>query len=129
MTILYVDDDADDRMLLADALQIAAPHYIIETAKDGYQAIDFLDHRREKLPCLVILDLNMPGMDGKELIRKLKKDHELQSVPLVAFTTSADPSDRKLCAELGVDMITKPITFSDLARTVGQLLSYCDARA
>ena len=123
--VLYVDDDADDRMLFVDALQHAAPGYIVETANDGYQAMDFLNRRRTSLPCLVILDLNMPVMNGKELMHKLKNDEEFRLIPMVVFTTSSNPDDRRKCAQYGVDMLTKPINYSDLTRIVKQLLSYC----
>jgi CheY-like chemotaxis protein len=77
-----MDDDAEDRILPAEAWRSACPGYTVETASNGYQAIHYL---RSDLLCLVILDLNMPG----------------------------------------VDMITKPISFSLLKQTVSQLLSYC----
>lgn len=126
--VLYVDDDADDRMLLTDVFQQTAPGYRIDTAIDGFAALDYLRNKPE-LPGLVIMDLNMPGLNGKEVIRELKNDPRLQHVPIVAFTTSANPSDRMECARFGVDMVTKPITFDDLTRTVNILLGYCKKTA
>lgn len=123
--VLYVDDDPDDRMLLTDVLQSLTADYTVETADSAYQAIDFLRQHLDHLPCLVILDLNMPGMNGKELLRVLKNDPVLSSVPVVAFTTSSNPDDRQMCATYGVEMFTKPLSFSELTRTVQQLLSYC----
>jgi CheY-like chemotaxis protein len=125
--VLYVDDDADDRLLLADALQLEAPEYQIKTAQNGNDALALLRSGADGLPCLVIIDLNMPGMNGKELIRHIKEDNDLQSLPLVAFTTSANPMDRQACDRWGVDMITKPLTFSNLKETVGILLQYCNS--
>jgi CheY-like chemotaxis protein len=124
--VLYVDDDADDRLLLADALQLEAPDYQIQTAENGNEALVHLRSCADSLPCLVIIDLNMPGMNGKELIRHIKEDHLLQTLPVVAFTTSANPLDRQACDRWGVDMITKPLTFSNLKETVGILLQYCN---
>jgi CheY-like chemotaxis protein len=123
--VLYVDDDPDDRMLLTDVLGSLTPAYTVETVDSAYQAIDFLHQHLNNLPCLVILDLNMPGMNGKELLRILKNDPVLSLVPVVAFTTSSNPDDRQMCAAYGVEMFTKPLSFSELTRTVQQLLSYC----
>ena len=125
--ILYVDDDADDRMLLTDAISVTFPKYETIGASDGVEALQYLDkHRQSQLPCLVILDLNMPGMNGKEVLREVKKNEELNKIPVVIFTTSSNPSDKKEFADMGVDMITKPATFSELTALIKKLLSYCN---
>jgi CheY-like chemotaxis protein len=123
--VLYVDDDPEDRMLLADALQIVDPRYRLVTANDAVQAFRFLNHCRSSPPCLIILDLNLPGMDGIGIIGKLRQDTISASIPIVVFTTSASPADQNACARYAVDMITKPISFSVLTDTVKKLLSYC----
>jgi len=125
--ILYVDDDADDRMLLTDAINITFPIYEAIGVSDGIEALQYLNkHRSSQLPCLVILDLNMPGMNGKEVLREMKKNEELLKIPVVIFTTSSNPSDKKEFADMGVDMITKPATFSELTAMIKKLLGYCN---
>jgi CheY-like chemotaxis protein len=84
-----------------------------------------LNHCRSSLPGLIILDLNLPGMDGIGIIDKLQQDKVFGSIPIVVFTTSASPTDQNTCARYRVDMITKPISFSVLTDTVKKLLSYC----
>jgi CheY-like chemotaxis protein len=123
--LLYVDDDPEDRMLLADALQIVDPRYELVAVNDAAQAFHFLNHSRSPPPCLIILDLNLPGMDGIGIISKLRQDKISASIPIVVFTTSASPADQNACARHTVDMITKPISFSVLTETVKKLLSYC----
>ena len=123
--VLYADDDADDRMLLSQTFQIVAPDVVLEEVPDGSQVLNFLKARKQELPCLVILDLNMPGMNGKEVMRLLKSDDDYQSLSIVVFTTSANPADRDECARYGVDMITKPIDLNDFERTANHLLTYC----
>jgi CheY-like chemotaxis protein len=123
--IVYVDDDEEDRSLLSDAISMAAPEYDITTIEDGYTALEFLHASKDDLPCLVIVDLNMPGMNGKELIASIRKNEAFDSLPIVAFTTSSSYLDKTECARYGVDMITKPITFTELKETVKQLTSYC----
>ncbi len=124
--ILYADDDADDRMLLSSTFQTVAPNVKFEMVPDGFKALDFLEQRKEKLPCLVILDLNMPGMSGKEVLQRLKATTEFNAMPIVVFTTSANPADKAECARYGVDMITKPVDIDELTRTAHELLSYCN---
>lgn len=123
--IIYVDDDEEDRSLLSDAISMAAPEYDITALEDGYTALDFLHASKNDLPCLVIVDLNMPGMNGKELIASIRKNEVFDSLPIVAFTTSSSSLDKTECARYGVDMITKPITFTELKETVKQLTCYC----
>lgn len=123
--VLYVDDDAEDRMLMTEALQIVDPRYKLITVHDGPQALHFLNNRKRDPPCLLILDLNLPGMDGIGLIDKIRQDKVLGTIPVVVFTTSSSSTDQNACASFGVDMITKPISFSDLTRIVKKLLSYC----
>jgi CheY-like chemotaxis protein len=123
--VLYVDDDAEDRMLMGDAIQMVDPRYQLVGVNDGNQAFRYLNHCRSSLPGLIILDLNLPGMDGIGIIDKLQQDKVFGSIPIVVFTTSASPTDQNTCARYRVDMITKPISFSVLTDTVKKLLSYC----
>lgn len=123
--VLYADDDADDRMLLTDTFQQVAPDFILETVPDGSAAMDYLQSTGNKQPCLLILDLNMPGMNGWEVMKKLKTDRNFQSLPIVVFTTSSNPADRQECARYGIEMITKPIDTVEFEQTASRLLSYC----
>lgn len=123
--VLYVDDDAEDRMLMADAIQMVEPRYQLVAVNDGDHAFGFLNSCRSSLPCLIILDLNIPGMNGIGIIDKLQQDKIFGSIPIVVFTTSASPTDQHICARYRVDMITKPISFSVLTETVKKILSYC----
>jgi CheY-like chemotaxis protein len=123
--VLYVDDDAEDRMLMGDAIQMVDPRYQLVGVNDGNQAFRYLNHCRSSLPGLIILDLNLPGMDGIGIIDKLQQDKVFGSIPIVVFTTSASPTDQNTCARYRVDMITKPISFLFLTYTIKKLLSYC----
>lgn len=122
--VLYADDDPDDRLLLTDSLKAIAPQFQVETVPDGFSALYFLQNRQE-LPCLVILDLNMPGMSGKELMKSLKSEKRFEALPIVVFTTSSHPADKQDCANYGVEMITKPIDLKEFERTANVLLTYC----
>lgn len=126
--VLYVDDDADDRMLLSDAFRVASPTYQTIEVGSGPEALKYLTEESQ-LPCLVILDLNMPGMSGKELLYEMRKNEKLRQLPVVVFTTSSNPSDQKEFAAMGIDMITKPASFAELTKMVKTLTNYCGPRS
>lgn len=123
--LLYADDDADDRMLLVETFYSIAPEVEVKTVSDGYATLEFLQTQTPPLPRLLILDLNMPGMNGKEVIEHLRADEFLNKIPIVVFTTSASASDREACARYGVDLITKPLDLRDLELAASRLLKYC----
>jgi CheY-like chemotaxis protein len=125
--ILWADDDIDDLMLMRHVLQDLGNAYNITEVHNGQEALDYLVVAKEKrsLPCLIILDMNMPVLDGKETLARLKKDEELQKIPVVFFTTSNSMMDKLYCKHNGVEMITKPPQYSNLKEAVEKLLRYC----
>lgn len=126
-TILVVDDDADDRELLWEIAKQMNPAVNIEFAANGLQAIEYLNDGKEKeqLPCLIILDLNMPFLDGKETYKRIKQDEKLETVPVIIYTSSHNPSDKLLFSTLGVEFISKPDDFSFMNKIVGHMLGVC----
>ena len=123
--VVYADDDADDRLLLADAFQQVSTDHSVELLTDGFAVLDFLQQKTPPMPCLLILDLNMPGLSGKEVMEKLKTDPRYHKLPMVVFTTSSSPTDREACSMFGVDMITKPSDLREFEQTALRLLNYC----
>lgn len=123
--VLYVDDDEDDRMLLEDTFHMVAPDYKVESVQSGLEALEYLKQKNDQLPCLLIVDLNMPVMTGKEVIQQLKSDKQYENLQIVAFTTSSDPNDKADCAKYGVDMITKPLNLREFEKAAGRLAEYC----
>jgi CheY-like chemotaxis protein len=123
--VLYADDDQDDHMLLEDSFRTVAPEVELKSVADGHKALDYLKACKEALPCLLILDVNMPGLSGKEVLKRIKIERQYDSLPIVMFTTSANPGDRDELARYGVDMITKPTNLAEFEQTVQQLLAYC----
>jgi DNA-binding response OmpR family regulator len=126
--ILCVDDDIDDRLIISEAIKDADPTMAVLEAKNGIEAQDFLQKAKTtgKLPCLVILDINMPLMDGKEMLKEIKKDDILKSLPIVFFSTSSNPNDRFFSSEYGVDFVTKPANFSSMVTAVKAMLARCN---
>lgn len=128
-TIVCVDDDQDDLMMLRQAIEdIGTDHQIVE-AFDGVHALELLRQMKERseLPCLIVLDINMPRLDGKQTLINIKKDQELSSIPVVLFSTSNSPMDKTFCKAKNVELHTKPFDFKSLYSTANKLLSYCIA--
>lgn len=123
--VIYADDDADDRLLLADAFEQVTSDHSLELLNDGTAVIEFLEEKTPPMPCLVILDLNMPGLSGTEVMERLKTDPRYEDLRMVVFTTSSSVVDRELCSMHGVDMITKPGDLKEFEAAALQLLNYC----
>jgi CheY-like chemotaxis protein len=115
--ILIVEDDADIREDLAELLRDQG--YRVTTARNGAEALDHL--RAELMPCLILLDLMMPVMDGWEFRRRMLADARLANVPIVLLTGAADPEDHALSLNVD-DVMTKPIRLERLYATVDR---YC----
>jgi len=133
ISILVADDDYDDRSLFEDAAEESS-HLIkrIEFAVDGVDLLDRLKYRGSyaemtdiPLPDIVMLDLNMPRMDGKEVLKEMEKDISLKSIPVVIMSTSSCESDISDTYENGArSYITKPLTFEELVEKVREIAVY-----
>lgn len=113
VTILLVEDSPTDAELARRALTRARPGVRIVDAKDGYEALAYLrkdaGHEGASDPDLILLDLNMPRMDGRELLRVVKSDARLKRIPVVVLTTSAESGDvQSVYAAGGNAYVVKP---------------------
>ncbi|HYG18212.1 MAG TPA: response regulator [Ohtaekwangia sp.] len=114
MTILYADDDIDDRDLVLEALREIDPSISCMTATNGREVLDMLE-KGSCLPDYILLDINMPGMNGKECLAALKRNERLKSIPVVIYSTTSDI--REIDEYLGLGALTfirKPHTFTAL---------------
>ncbi len=127
-TILWADDDADDLQMMRDILVRNNKKYTIEEVENGREAMDYLQQAdvAGNLPCLIILDINMPVLDGKETLSLIKRSERYKHIPIVVFTTSASELDRMFCQRHNTTMITKPPNYSNLEATVMHLLEFCN---
>ena len=131
ITILMADDDADDQMLAKEALAEARLANELCFVQDGEELLDYL-HNRGKYaeqppprPGLILLDLNMPKMDGRQALKEIKEDADLRRIPIVVLTTSAAEEDILRTYNLGVNSyITKPVTFEGLVEVMKSLSRY-----
>jgi CheY-like chemotaxis protein len=115
-SVLIVDDDEDDRQSIRDAFldNKHEQHYIF--LKNGEQLIDHLHADPGKAErFLILLDLNMPGMDGKDVLKEIKANDNFRPIPVIILTTSASEKDRQLSYELGANcFVTKPNSYKEL---------------
>ena len=133
ITILICDDDEDDRMLTQQALDDAHISNAIKFVEDGEELLDYL-YQRGKFggeiglaprPGLILLDLNMPKLDGREALRVIKDDPTLSDIPVVVLSTSRLDEDIARSYQLGVNsFITKPVSFSGLVEAMNVLGRY-----
>jgi CheY-like chemotaxis protein len=124
--ILWADDDPDDLMLMRQVLQESEQDFDIIEVPNGREALNYLDKASDKsLPCLIILDMNMPVLNGRETLAIIKSEKEYKNIPTVVFTTSSSELDKMFCKRYNVEMITKPPSFKNLNAAVHRLLSFC----
>lgn len=125
--ILCADDDEDDRDLIDKAIKNIASEYEVVQANNGIDALSKLEQLKslDRLPCLIILDMNMPGMDGKETLAELKKDKHFKEIPTVIFTTSEAEIYQDIALQYQIEVVTKPTRFQGIVTQVKRLLSYC----
>jgi CheY-like chemotaxis protein len=130
--ILMAEDDPDDQMITRKALEqnrVANPLVIVN---DGEELLDYLYHRGKfseahafPAPCFILLDLNMPRMDGREALKIIKADEILRKIPVVVLTTSKAEEDIMKSYNTGANSyITKPVTFEGLVTVIKSLKSY-----
>lgn len=125
-TILWADDDYDDLQMMREILSKKKMDFNIVEVHNGKEAMDYLNNAEaSELPCLIILDINMPVMDGKETLSVLKNTPQYKEIPVVVFTTSASDLDKMFCKKFDTEMITKPPTFSTLNASLDRLLKFC----
>ena len=124
---MFVDDDADDLLLIHDVLKDISGGYIIEEAHNGREALETLEKCLQEgaLPCLIVLDINMPVMDGKETLVQIRRTEGLKDIPVVIFTTSKSELDKMFFQQYNVEMVTKPPSYSELEKVVRRLLLSC----
>jgi CheY-like chemotaxis protein len=110
--ILVVEDDEVDVMTIRRALAEIRVANTVLAAENGEEALRLLRDGRTEAPCIILLDLNMPVMNGTDFLRAVQHDARLRRIPVVMLTTSNEPGDRASSAGLGVDgYLTKPVDY------------------
>jgi CheY-like chemotaxis protein len=126
-TILYMDDDADDVKLLDEAIHSVDSSCRLIPASNGEEGLQVLLNLQQarSLPCLIVLDLNMPKIGGREVFRQIKANKELSHIPVVIFSTSTAATDQAWFQGANVEYVPKPHTFSSLLQIAKRLFALC----
>ena len=125
--LLILEDSDEDFDLMYDALQRAQVNNPILRLSDGELCLELLQaptHRRLE-PCLLLLDLNLPGMDGRSILAEIREHAALKGLPVVIFTTSANPSDVTACYRAGANSYhIKPIDVPAFRQVISTIAHY-----
>jgi CheY-like chemotaxis protein len=126
-TVLYAEDDADDLFIVQQAFDTYNNIEVMH-AGNGWEALKILDglSANNVRPCLVILDINMPVMDGRETLERIRNNKDFHDVPVVLFTTSNSTLDRDFATRWQTELIVKPVDYSNLEGIVKKFVSTCN---
>ena len=130
--ILIADDDADDQMLIIDALKESRLKNNVQCVENGEELMDYLrnkgkysDQKKYPTPGIILLDLNMPKKDGREALKEIRADEKLKRIPIIILTTSKAEEDVLKTYNLGANsFITKPVTFIAMVEVMNKLKNY-----
>jgi CheY-like chemotaxis protein len=126
ISVLLVEDDPGDVVLIREAFEHNKVHNALNVVSDGVEALEFLRnegaHADAPRPDLILLDLNLPRMDGREVLAQIKGDAELRTIPVVVLTTSAAEEDIVRSYDLHANAyVTKPVDFERFIEVVRQI--------
>ncbi|TWU43602.1 Response regulator rcp1 [Rubripirellula tenax] len=127
--VLLVDDSSDDTELTCQGFKRSNHNVTISHVENGRLCLEYLrktgDYQGASTPDLILLDLNMPVMDGREVLLALSKDPQLKRLPVVVLTTSDADTDVLFSYQMGCNsFIVKPVDFDDLLKTVNSICTY-----
>jgi CheY-like chemotaxis protein len=123
--IVIVDDDTDDREIIRDAfMSNHKDHREYVFMENGEKLMDYIEEAdKDSMPALIMLDLNMPGKDGREVLKEIKSSERFKHIPTIVFTTSGSQKDKQTAYELGANcFITKPDTFNKLVELTNSIM-------
>lgn len=125
--ILLVDDDAEDQFIFCDAMESVDNAEPVHIECCGVDALNYLSSLSyEQLPCVVLADLNMPKMNGNELLKLLKANKRFHDIPVIIYTTSVNEMEKHACLALGAyDYITKPLSYKQSIEVAQMVAKLC----
>ena len=122
---MYADDDLDDREMMEHAF-LTETEYTLLTFSNGEDLLRFLRQTEAgAIISLIVLDINMPILNGMETLKILKKEEVTKVIPTVMFSTSGSPKDRSEAALLQTDVLLKPSSFNEVLNISKTMLGYC----
>ena len=128
-TVVWADDDLDDLLIMRETLErLGLGHRVVE-AHNGQEVLNYLHslNNASSYPCLIILDINMPVLNGRDTLALIRREEKYNDVPVVMFTTSSSNMDRAFCNRFGAKLYTKPSTLAAYEQVIATLLTHCNA--
>ena len=120
--ILIADDDQEDLHFIEEVL--TSLNEVAKYVNNGIEALEYLEHCT-LLPSLIVLDLNMPILNGTETLQNLKKDDRFKHIPVLIYSTSINPYEKEKCSRLGANgYVVKPLSHSAIHTTVKYFLTF-----
>ena len=119
--IIMADDDADDRAIVQDAMELLDAGDVMTFTENGEELLDLLQRSFTELTCpsLIVLDLNMPKMNGTQTLSRLKADKNFKDIPVIIYSTSINPLEKQKCLSLGADhFFDKSTEYESLLKTL-----------
>ena len=126
-TFFLIDDDADDSELFHEAIGAVDNSVNCCFASDGREALDVLKEKGDTVPDIIFMDINMPDMNGWQLLDRLKKEEAYRAIPVIMYSTSSQRSDAIKAKNYGaLCFVTKPSNFSSLKKIVEVVISHME---
>ena len=126
-TVLYAEDDLDDVFFVQECFKKFDNTIDLLRAENGVEALQLLEqlHQKDTAPCLIILDINMPVMDGRQALMRIKQNEKFKDLPVVLFTTSNSKMDKDFAMKWGADFLTKPLKYSEVEDMANEFARRC----
>jgi CheY-like chemotaxis protein len=126
--IVYAEDDADDRELMQEAFEKYSHCVELMMFADGASILRYLSRLSlgGQKPCLIVMDLNLPLLDGQEVVQQLRTMPVYENTPIVFFTTSSQQRDQAFARNYRTGFITKPLTYRQMDAITEQLVDACE---
>ena len=128
--ILVAEDDIDDKFMLQTIFEDSGKSDLLEFVENGLELINYLDHINKNedtlfYPHFILLDLNMPKMDGRQALKELKNHSSYKKIPVIIFSTTKNEVEINRCYELGANSyIVKPYNYKELTKIMDAVNSY-----
>lgn len=129
--ILIAEDDADDRFLLQTVFDECGYTDKLEFVENGVELLEFLQNKTDgnssenNFPAFILLDLNMPKKDGREVLKEIKQHPLYKKIPVIVFTTTKSEHEIRRCYELGANTyVVKPVSFEALIKVIDEIRNY-----
>lgn len=125
--IVLGEDDEDDQEMLAEVFSSIDKSFNVVFISNGREVLPVLDNLPDdRMPCLIVLDYNMPGLNGAEILKEVNQNERYKKVPKLVWSTSGSDKFKNACLELGAsDYVIKPTNSADLEKIARYMLSFC----